>query len=82
MDLVIHWGVFRHLRKEVGARTWFLVSAMVLDVVVLGALLWVKAQSDMLVIWASLVGIVLIFAGERFFLRSIDDSETQHDSTS
>lgn len=82
MDLVIHWGVFRHLRKEVGARTWILVSAMVLDVVVLGALLWVKAQSDMLVIWASLVGIVLIFAGERFFLRSIDDSETQHDSTS
>src|SRR5690606_11731354 len=62
MDLVIHWGVFRHLRKEVGARTWILVSAMVLDVVVLGALLWVKAQSDMLVIWASLVGIVLIFA--------------------
>lgn len=47
-----------------------LVTAIVLDVVVLGAFLWVKSQSDMLVIWASLIGLVLVFAMERIFLRS------------
>lgn len=82
MDLVIHWGVFKHLRREVGARASILITAMILDVVVLVALLWVKAQSDMLVIWASIVGMAIIFAGERFFLRSLDDTETRHDSSS
>jgi amino acid transporter len=82
MDLVIHWGVFRHLRQEVGARASILITAMVLDVIVLVALLWVKAQSDMLVIWASIAGMMIIFTGERFFLRSLDDTETQHDSSS
>ena len=55
---------------------------MILDVVVLVALLWVKAQSDMLVIWASIAGMAIIFAGERFFLRSLDDTETRNDSFS
>ncbi|MAS95012.1 MAG: amino acid permease [Verrucomicrobiales bacterium] len=82
MDLVIHWGVFRHLRKEVDARASILIIAMILDVVVLVALLWVKAQSDMLVIWASIAGMAIIFAGERFFLRSLDDTETRNDSFS
>lgn len=69
MDIAIHWGVLRHLRKEVEASAAILITAIALDVVVLGAFLWVKAQSDMLVIWASLVGLVIIFAGERLFLR-------------
>jgi len=41
----------------------------VLDVVVLGAFIWVKVQFDILVIWASLIGLALIFAGEKFFLK-------------
>ena len=28
-----------------------------------------KAQSDMLVIWASIIGLILVFAGERIFLK-------------
>ncbi len=69
MDIAIHWGVLRYLRKEVKANAAILITAIALDVVVLGAFLWIKAQSDMLVIWASLVGLVIIFAGERLFLR-------------
>lgn len=69
MDIAIHWGVLRHLRKEVKANAAILITAILLDVIVLGAFLWVKAQSDMLVIWTSLVGLVVIFAGERLFLR-------------
>ncbi|MEQ9616549.1 MAG: APC family permease, partial [Phycisphaerales bacterium] len=37
MDMVIHWGVFKHLRRELGARGWVLLTALTLDAVVLGA---------------------------------------------
>jgi len=69
MDIGIHWGVFKHLRKDVGANPAMLITAIVLDVIVLGAFLWVKVQSDMLVIWASLIGFAAIFIGEKFFLK-------------
>lgn len=69
MDIAIHWGVFRYLRQEVGARASVLVSAIALDVVVLAAFLWNKWQNDPFVIWASLIGIVLITVGEILFLR-------------
>lgn len=75
MDIAIHWGIFRYVRKEIGANGAILVTAMVMDVVVLIAFLWVKLLSDVLVIYASIVGIVLILAGERWFLsnRQVED---------
>lgn len=68
MDIAIHWGVFRRLRTETKANGAILIAAIILDVIVLGAFLWVKTQSDMLVIWASLIGLVVTFAGERIFI--------------
>tara|TARA_R110002096_G_scaffold342549_2_gene535538 strand:- start:11046 stop:12350 length:1305 start_codon:yes stop_codon:yes gene_type:complete len=70
MDMAIHWGVFRKLRREIEANAAILITALVMDAVVLGAFLWVKVRSDMLVIWASAIGLALVFAGERWFLRS------------
>ena len=70
MDIAIHWGILRHLRVEVGASAVILVTAIVMDVVVLGALIAIKASSDMTVIYAAAIGLVLIFAGERLFLRA------------
>ena len=82
MDVFIHWGVFRHLRKDVGAKSWVLMTAITLDVVVLGAFLWVKAQSDILVVWISLVGLALVFAAEKWFLKLHDyDENDPHYST-
>jgi len=74
MDIAIHWGIFRYVRKETGANAAILVIAMVLDVLVLGALIWVKLQSDMVVIWASVIVLVLVFSGEKLFLRNKSDS--------
>ncbi|GGO17564.1 hypothetical protein GCM10007972_27760 [Iodidimonas muriae] len=76
MDIAIHWGVLRHLRKEVKANAAILITAIVLDVIVLGAFLWVKAESDMLVIWVSFIGLVLIFAGERIFIHKYQNEES------
>lgn len=77
MDIAIHWGVLRNLRKDVEASAAILIAAIVLDIVVLGAFLWVKVQSDMLVIWVSLIGLIIIFAGERLFLRYQSDEKQE-----
>jgi amino acid transporter len=69
MDIAIHWGVLRHLRKDIEANATILITAIVLDIIILAAFVWVKAQSDMLVLWASLTGLIIIFAGERLFLH-------------
>ena len=69
MDIAIHWGVYRYLRQEVKAKAWILITAMALDGVVLTAFLINKAQNDIFVIFASAVGVVLIFGGEKWFLR-------------
>ncbi|QDT93303.1 APC family permease [Gimesia algae] len=70
MDIAIHWGVFRYLRKEVSASATILITAMLLDVIVLIAFIIVKAQSDPLVILIALPGLSLIFLGEWLFLRN------------
>ncbi len=70
MDIAIHWGVFRYLRKEVSASATILITAMLLDVIVLIAFIIVKAQSDPLVIMIALPGLLLIFLGEWLFLRN------------
>lgn len=70
MDIAVHWGVLRRLRQEVKASLAVLVTAIFMDMVVLGALVRVKARTDMLVVYAGLVGLVVIFAGERLFLRA------------
>lgn len=69
MDILIHWGVFKHLRQDVGANTWVLITAITLDVIILIAFLWTKSQSDIFVFWASLIGLAVVFAGEKWFLK-------------
>ena len=70
MDIAIHWGLLRRLRSRVDFRPAVVISAVVLDIVVLGAFLWVKASADALSLYVSAAGIALIVAGERLFMRS------------
>jgi len=69
MDMIVHWGVFKHLRKDVNANGTILISALILDLIVLIAFLWVKASSDIFVVIVSVIGIILAFAGEKWFLH-------------
>ncbi|MDH3236154.1 MAG: hypothetical protein OEQ29_21740 [Alphaproteobacteria bacterium] len=39
MDIAKRWGILHHTRKEIGANAWILITAIVLDAVVLIALL-------------------------------------------
>ena len=75
MDMAVHWGILRYLRKEIGARAPILVAAIVFDAVILGVFLVVKASRDMMVIYASFIGILAIFAGEKLFLQKYRKGE-------
>ena len=69
MDIAVHWGVFRHLRRELAAKAPVLFVAMALDVTVLGAFLWVKGQTDPGILWWALGGVAAIVGLEWQFLR-------------
>jgi len=69
MDMIIHWGVFKYLRKEINANGIILITALALDLIVLIAFLWIKASSDIFVVIISVIGIILVFLGEKWFLH-------------
>jgi len=76
MDIAIHWGVLRHLRQEVEASAWILVTAITLDVAILAAFLIVKYQSDRFILYTAAGGLLLTFASEKVFLtRSAEYQE-------
>lgn len=70
MDIAVQWGVLRHLRDRIGASATVLVTAIVLDMVVLSAFVVMKGRSDPLIVTVSIVGIAAVFAFEWVFLRS------------
>lgn len=77
MDMAVHWGVLTRLRSETGAKSWVLISALLLDVAVLSAFVLLKATTDPLILWVAVVGFVVIFAGERIFLSRIQENSSE-----
>lgn len=69
MDIIIHWGVLRHLRSEVGANPAVLLMAIALDTLVLVAFVAAKAVSNPMIVWIALAGVATMFSFEWFYLR-------------
>ena len=69
MDIAIHWGLLRHLREDTGARPAIIVAAIVLDAIALLAFLWMKLDSDPMIVWIGLGGVAAVFAFTAVFLR-------------
>ena len=70
MDIAVHWGVFRNLRKEIDANGAILLTAAALDIVVLGAFVILKGTTDPLILLVAGVGLLFTFLGEWFFLKN------------
>ena len=79
MDMIIHFGVFRHLREEIGARGWVLLTAIALDAVVLAAFAAMKWQSDPLIVVLGAIGMALVFLFVGIFLARNPAPEGAHD---
>ncbi|MBX7536130.1 APC family permease [Alteriqipengyuania sp. NZ-12B] len=69
MDMLVHWGVLRGLREEIGARAWILWSALMADGVVLTAFALAKLKTDPAVVAYAVAGIAAVFGAEWFYLR-------------
>lgn len=69
MDIIIHFGVLKHMRKEVQANRLVVITAIMFDAVVLTGFVWVKVQTNLTVIIVSSVLILITFFGERLFLN-------------
>ncbi|NNE61310.1 MAG: APC family permease [Woeseia sp.] len=69
MDIAIHWGVWRNLKDDVGARAWVLVTAIILDALALLAFLIIKGRADATIVGIAVVSIIGIFVFERFYLK-------------
>ncbi|MDW7732699.1 MAG: APC family permease [Methanolobus sp.] len=69
MDIIIHWGLLRHMREKIEIKPYIVVIAILLDALVLTALLLTKASTDMLLFVISLILMILIFVGEYLFLK-------------
>lgn len=70
MDMLVHWGVYRHLRKEIGATGTVLLAALAADAIVLSAFTSIKLQSDPKVVLYAAIGILAVFAGEWIYLSN------------
>ena len=76
MDIAIHWGVLRHLRKDVRASTSVLAIAIILDLVILISFISVKFQTDLLILGVAGLMMLTIWAGETMFLNSAASKPT------
>ena len=68
MDMVVHFGVLKFRRREVGAKVPVLVVALAFDTLVLAAFTMMKLQSDPAIVAYASAGIVAVFIYERFYL--------------
>jgi len=82
MDVAIHWGVLRHLRDDVQAKPWVLVSAIGLDSMALVALLLIKGAADPMIVVIAVAAIASIFVFERFYLARRRSGEPAHETGS
>ncbi|WP_445711280.1 APC family permease [Flavobacterium sp.] len=75
MDIAIHWGLFRHLKKEVDFLPIIPIIAIIMDAAVLSTFLYVKYINDPLVLIVAAIGIILMIVSERIFMISHTDDD-------
>lgn len=76
MDMAVHWGVLTRLRSEVGAKSWVLITALLLDATILIGFVVLKATTDSVILWVAGVGLLVTFAGEQAFLARVTDQDS------
>jgi len=73
MDMIIHVGVGWKLREEVDTRSWVVVTAFVLDAIILATFTVMRLKSDPLIVGVGVVTTLVLFGSSWWFLRDADD---------
>jgi amino acid transporter len=79
MDIAVHWGLFRYLRKEIDFNPVIPFIAIVFDTIILLTFVILKFNTDPLVLIAAAIGFIIIMMGQRIFMKSHTDSEGNMD---
>jgi amino acid transporter len=75
MDIAIHWGLLRYLREEVKFNPVIPLIAIIMDIAILLAFLYIRYLNDPFVLIVALTAIILIIIAERFFMISHTDKD-------
>ena len=70
MDIIFQWGVLRQIREDINARASIITVAILLDIIALSAFIWIKIQTDSLIVILAVILIITLFMGEQYFLKS------------
>ena len=68
MDMIVHWGVLRFMRKQIGANPVVVIMALGFDAVVLAAFATMKLRSDPAIVLYAASAIALVFVFQRLYL--------------
>ncbi len=68
MDMVVHWGVWRFRKQEIGASSVVILTALSFDAIVLVAFTTMKLQSDPSIVAYAAIAIIGVFLFERVYL--------------
>mgnify|MGYP003624871643 CR=1 FL=1 len=79
MDIAVHWGLFRYLRKEIDYNPIIPAIAIVFDTTILLTFIILKFNTDPLVLVVAAIGFIIIMMGQRIFMKSHTDSEGNMD---
>ena len=72
MDIGIHWGLLRNLKNKVQFSKTIVKLAILLDAIVLIGFIWIKAKVDLPLIIVAFGLMVILFFGEKWFLKLKD----------
>lgn len=81
MDTALQWGVLRYLLNDIKAKRWVPITAITLNLFVLGGFIWVKLNSDPFVVVFAFVAMALIAISEQLFLNSRQKNTNQHEKS-
>jgi len=81
MDIGIHWGLLRNLKNEVQFSKVIVVTAILLDFVVLTGFIWVKIKTDVTLAIIALGLMTIILLGEKWFLSKIRERPEMNSAT-
>lgn len=68
MDIIVHWGVWRHLRQEINASSFVILIALSLDFVVIAAFAIMKLKNDPIILFIAFAAIAIVFVFQKLYL--------------
>jgi amino acid transporter len=77
MDLTVHFGVLRRLRKQVEANRLILIAAIGFDLIILLGLTILKLERDPMIVGVATLVIAIVFLFENIYLRPRRNSTSE-----